>query len=1249
MKRSLGIALVLVFTLILAPLAMHAQDAASVTGVVTDTSGAVIVGADVALTNTTTNVSFKTKTNSVGSYTFVSIPPGPGYKMTFTQGGFEPIEVSGVYLTVGSTRTQNVKLAAGNVATTLEVSAASQEVTLDTTDATIGNNFDVKLLNDLPVQSRTSPSALFTLQPGYANGSFAGARTDQTNVTVDGMDVNDLATGQTFVIVANAPTDSVQEFRGTVAGLLPGQGTGSGGQFQLVTKSGTNSFHGDLNEYHRDTSTVANTWFNNNSGLPRTPLIRNQFGGAIGGPIKKDKLFFFFDFNNDRIVQSVSVLRTVPTASFLSGNLSYINNGTGCASSSRSNTTPNCITTLTSPQVATLDPQHKGFNPYVMTFLNSAYGTQRLAGGVIDPTAGDGVNTIGFRFNSSQPQTTYGYVGRVDYNLNEKQRLFARFTIAREDATEFTNEFPSDPFTAPFQDRSYGYVVSHVWQISQNKVNQFYYGDTISKYNFPNLYNPSGTTQMNFTKYISGFLSGPYVSGESQNRRIPIPTVRDDFGWQIGNHNLSFGGTFKFVKTNSRQVNDFNFVTVGPNAYTPLSPRPANVLFTTTGFYDFQGAFNVALGNIAEADSNYIYDRNEKVSPQGNGAPRHYRFFQTELYAGDTWKVNSHLTLDYGVRYQLYSVPYETTGFESIQNLTYQQYLDARISQSNSGTTGSAVVPLNIYSLGGKANNAAPLFHPSYKDFAPRFAFAYNPSYSPKTVINGSAALVYDRTVIEAVDFIQDQSSQLFQQSLTSPQFNGYTDPRLGAPSTGSVIPSFTNPNTPTVITRPYTPNIDNGDVTGIPGAPDGLINNQFNTIVDPNLKTPYSLNFNVGIQQEMPGHFVLKVNYVSRQGRRLLAQADTSQLIDFKDKVSGQTMGAAMTNLEGQVRAHNGAAFNATPIPWFENVLGNGTYYTPADYSEPNATQLVVDNFESLLLKGDFADTMQGLAGDLVLPSNAGMASQWAGNTYLTNGGFSSYNGLLVTLSKNMSHGLQFDLNYTWSHSIDNTSQVANSIASGSGYGFLCDVMRPRECRSNSDFDVQNVINSAFVYDLPFGHQRMFASNTPGWLNRIVGGWQISGTPQWRSGFALTTATTSFVAGYANNAPAIFNGKRADVAVKPFKSSSNTVFAFKSCSSTSCGTALADFSYPTGFTIGSRNVLRGPSAFSMDAGLGKNFAILPSDRLNLRFRADFFNVLNHPVFSNPSADISSASTFGQITSTASSPRVGQFSLRLEF
>ncbi len=1241
--RNLFTRLALLAVFLAAPFALKAQNSSSMNGVVTDSTGAVVPQTIVTLANTNTGISFTATTNSTGSYRFPNVPPNPGYTVTFARDGFANYQVTDVTLTVGSVRTQNATLSPG-ANTTIEVSETAATATINTTDASIGNNFDIQLLNDLPVQSRTSPAALFTLQPGYTSGSFTGARTDQSSVTIDGMDVNDIASGSNLGIVGNAPTDSVQEFKGTVAGLTAGQGTGSGGQFQLVTKSGTNTFHGNINEYHRDTSTVANTWFNNNNGLPRTPLIRNQFGGNIGGPIKRDKAFFFFDFNNDRIIQSASLARTVPTASYLAGNISYINSNAGCTGSSRSNTTPSCISTINSAQVATLDPQGIGFNPALLTFLNARYG--HLIGGAYDATLGDGVNTIGYRFTTPTPQITYGYVGRLDYNLTPRQRIFAKFTVARENATQSAIELPGDPFTAPFTDRSYGYVVSHIWEIGQNKVNQLYFGDTVSEYDFGNLYNPTGANQYSFSKYIAGFTSGPYLSGSSQERRVPIPEVRDDFSWQIGHHTLNAGGTFKFIKTNSQLVNDFNFVTVGLSPYTALSRRqaPANAYFgSTTAIYDYFGAFNVALGSIAEVDSNYNYNTAAQQTTQGTGARRHYRYYQTEAYLGDVWKLTPKLTLDYGVRYQLYSVPYEATGYESIQNVTYQNYLAARLAQSAAGTPGSNAVPLNIYSLGGKANNAAPLYNPSYKDFAPRVAFSWN--VLPKTVINGSAGIVYDRTVINAVNFIQDQSSQLFQQSVGAPQFDGYSNPRLGANL------SYANPNSAPNVKHPFTPNIDDGSITGIVGAPDGLINNQFNNIIDPNLKDPYSIAYNFGMQQELPGHFLMRLNYVGRQGRRLLAQADASQLIDYPDKVSGQTLGAAMTALELQVRAHNGAAFNATPIAWFENVMGHGTAYNAASYGEPSETQLVVDAVESLVSKGDFADTMQAMAGYLVLPSNVAMASQWAGNTYLTNGGFSSYNGLLFTLSKNLSQGLQFDFNYTWSHSIDNTSQVANSIASGSGYGFLCDVVRPRECRANSDFDVQNVINSDFVYSLPFGHKKAFANNTPMWLDEVIGGWKVSGNPSWRSGVAITTSTTAFVAGYANNAPAILTGNKSDVATQPHKVGSS-VLGFAACStSTVCGNlSTNDFAYPTGFNIGNRNALRSPSSFGFDAGLAKNFMILPDNRLRLQFRADFFNVLNHPVFSSPNTDISqSGGAFGQINSTSNSPRVGQFALRLEF
>jgi hypothetical protein len=1217
------------------PALLQAQDVASLTGLVSDSTGAVVAGADVALVNTTTNAVYRTSTNSLGSYTIVAIPPGPGYKITFSRSGFEVLTVSNVYLNVASTRTLNARLHVGIISQAIEVSASSQEVALNTTDATIGNNFDVKLVNDLPVQVRSDPSVLFTLQPGISAGAVTGARTDQSSVIVDGLDVNDITFGQNgaqFTIIGHAPVDSVQEFRGIVAGQLPSNGPGGGGQFELVTKSGTNRFHGNLNEYHRDTSTAANQWFNNNVGIGRAPLIQNQFGGNIGGPILKDKLFFFFDYNNSRIIQSSSANKVVPLDSFRNGNVSYVLNADGsgnpCASSSRQNTAPQCIGTLTSAQVSALDPQGVGFDPALMTFVNQRYPHSN------DLTGGDGVNTGGFRFTTPTPDFATNYVGRIDYNLSNSMKLFGRFTLSRENATETPVQFAGDPVTNPFIDRSYAYVVGHAWSIGLNKVNQFSYGDTITKFNFANTFDPMGTTYFIFGGGTPAFLSVPYESPSSQKRRIPIPVVRDDFSWQKGNHNFQFGGTFKFIKTNSNLVNDFNSPSIGLGGNLlglNASLRPADIGTTDSiAASTYDNAFAFALGHVANITSSYNYDNKGNALPQGSGETRRYRYFQTELYFGDTWKVNTELTFSYGLRYQLYSVPYETGGNESVQNIGFDKYFAARQAQSAAGIYGDSAIPFLTYNLGGKANNGPNLYAPSYKDFAPRFSFAYNPRSSRGTVFNGGAGIIYDRTVINAVNFIQDSYSYLFQNSVTVPYGSAdanqslLADPRLGMNN------SYPTPPTAPAITRPYTPNVSGG-------TPFGLGVGALNTAIDTNLKDPYSIAFNAGVQQELPSHMVLKVSYVGRLGRRLLAQADASQLLDFPDLASGQLLSNAFANLTKASRAGTTAAAQ----PWFENQVF------------PGATAALEGAFSSLIYNGDFGDFTQQLAAYGLIYSNIGMASQFASNTFVTNKGFSSYNGLLTTLTKNLSQGLRFDLNYTWSHSIDNTSLVANSKASTTGVGFICEVQNPRVCRGNSDFDTTHIITSDFVYDLPVGRGRAFASGVPRWMDEIIGGWGLSGIPGWSSGVAFGTVSDAAVAGVDNNAPAIFNGDRVGVQAHVHKSSDGTVNLFADPAR-----AQGDFTGPIGFTIGSRNNLRGPSAFTMDLGLGKTFPLF-EDSVKLKFRADAFNALNHPIFAAPVAsaspgtgvnDITSGS-FGQITSvvTGSSARVVQLALRMEF
>jgi hypothetical protein len=337
----------------------------------------------------------------------------------------------------------------------------------------------------------------------------------------------------------------------------------------------------------------------------------------------------------------------------------------------------------------------------------------------------------------------------------------------------------------------------------------------------------------------------------------------------------------------------------------------------------------------------------------------------------------------------------------------------------------------------------------------------------------------------------------------------------------------------------------------------------------------------------------------------------------------------------------------NLTPQPFFDNQIFS--YSGVAD-----GTRVLAHNLGSYVQNGDFADSMQWLNAVGIISPNVGVPAQFAGNTYITNKGSSNYNGLLTSLHKNMSHGLQFDVNYTFSHSIDNSSGIANSISSSSGMGFICDAQNLRTCRGNSDFDITHIVNADFVYDLPFGKGRTFGNNMPGALNQVLGGWNVAGIPTWRSGIAFSTVSSAYLMGYANNAPAIFNGDRNAIAVDAHKTADGIVNLFADPQK-----AYDAFSGPLGFNMGSRNNLRGPGYVNLDLRVGKRFQI--NERFNVQFQADAFNALNHPNFSLPGggsagagADITSGpEQFGKITSTVTrdgaSARVMQFGLRLEF
>ncbi len=284
----------------------------------------------------------------------------------------------------------------------------------------------------------------------------------------------------------------------------------------------------------------------------------------------------------------------------------------------------------------------------------------------------------------------------------------------------------------------------------------------------------------------------------------------------------------------------------------------------------------------------------------------------------------------------------------------------------------------------------------------------------------------------------------------------------------------------------------------------------------------------------------------------------------------------------------------------------------------------------------------------DGLLPANVGLDPQFSSQLYFGNKSYSNYQGLLTSLHKKLSHGLQFDFNYTYSHSIDNNSTIANNATGTNltgGYGgFLCDAIQLGSCRGNSDFDVTHLISADGLYDLPVGRGRWLGSNMPGWLNQIVGGWQVAALSRWNTGFAFTTISQAFPVSFNANSPSVFIGKRSDLKVNIHTDANGAIQLFADPTK-----AFNAFTGPIGLQGPTRNNLRGPRFFNTNLSLNKHFKIKES--LGLEFRAEAYNAFNHTNFSLPPggvADTTNPSTFGVITSTAGA-RVMQFSLRLDF
>lgn len=1216
--------IVAVLCVIAFPFGLMGQGLTSLNGAVTDPSGGVVPGASLLLVNTETGAKRESKSDSAGRYNFSQVAPG-NYRLTAKAAGFNDEVMNGLELLVNTPATANVVFEKmGSQVMTVEVQAGA--VQINTTDASIGNAIGEKAISQLPIESRNVVS-LLSLQPGvtyfadpqerddYRSGSVNGGKSDQGNVTLDGVDVNDQQNRTAFTSVLRVTLDSVEEFRTTTTNGGADQGRSSGAQVSLVTKSGSNAFHGAVYEYHRNTITTANSFFNNAAGVARPKLIRNVFGAAVGGPIKKDRLFFFVNYEGRRDASESSAVRTVPNDTFRQGIFTYntctVYNADGsCGNPGTAQLTP--------AQIAQqVDPLHIGPDPNILTLLQSYPHPN-------DNTVGDGVNTAGYRFNSSTPLRYNTYIARLDDQLDSagNHHLFVRGNLQNDHLVSAIPQFPGQPNSASHLENAKGLAAGYSWVISASLVNNLRYGLTRQAYT---------TTGVQTVPYVTPRdIDSIFPTTRNLDAIIPVHQFSDDVSWTRGAHNLQFGGVVRLISVSrADQGNSFSdgFMNSSWLADTgsSLLVADADTNFTT----QYVRQMTNLLGLVSEGDAQYNYDKQGNPFAEGATIKRKYIDKEYELYAMDTWKINRGLTVSAGLRASLFPALYEANGNQTSSNIALGDWFNMRGALAAKGLPQSLVTPIS-YNLkdspGGKG------LYPDQKHVAPRFALAYSPQGNSglikalfggpgKSAFRMGMAMYYD-LLGQSLIQLANLTAQGFSTSLSNP-----------TTSTESNAPRFTST---TQIPAGLLPAAPPAGFPQVP-PPDLL---SITTGVDQNLKSPYTLNADFSYSRELGHGFLVQGAYIGRFSRRSLQGDDVATPTDLKDTISGMDYFTAAKIMQQYVRA--GANVNTVqPIPWFEDIFPG---YAGGGFT---ATQNIFQNYwifnpgNDTTALAEIDTNAYGCSPCSKFGPYALYNQQYASLAVFRTRGRGNYHGMQWTVRKSFGNGVQFDLNYTFSKSTDigSTRETDGRVISQ-----VINPWSPQQMYAVSDYDVRHIVSAFLVAELPFGRGRRFGRQMNRAANAIVGGWQVSGI--WRQSSSLPVApdnggfwsTNWNVEGFATQIGPFKQGttKNAPGGPNIFPDPAAAFSAF-------------DLTFPG--QSGSRNSIRGDGFFTVDMSLDKRFLMPWSEKHSLQFRAEAFNVTNTARFdvNQSSLALGSPSSFGKYNGTLGTPRVMQFGLRYEF
>jgi len=1108
-----------------------------IAGVAKDPSGAVVADAKITLTNAA-GVQRETTTDAAGHYAFSLVPPGV-YRVETEKAGFGKATVDGVTVRITETTSLDIPLKVAAQVASVQVEVAPPLV--QTEDAARGTVIEQEQIRQLPLPTRNFQQ-LLTLTPGtsgpvqnsselgrgaapiYVNGN----RSTSNSIIINGTDANSIGTGSLPNLAVPA-TDTLEEFIVQTSQFDASQGRVAGGVVAAVTKSGTNTFHGNLYEFFRNDALNANNYFLDRSSVPRPPYKRNQFGGTLGGPVIKDRMWFFLSYQGSREVNGTSLLNSVGTV-FVPGNLSNDRSTAAIDAVAASFANAASPTTLCLP--ACLSPTAQ----YMLQarLPNGAY----VIPSAPNPGASNAPVAVPVvalsRFRENQFNTN------LDFQLSGANRLSAKFFDATNPATQglfnlfgLANALPVSGFggTADLNQRVLSLDDTDV--LTSHLVNDARFGfGVITTGSQPQ--EPFSASQLGISSPLGNLFSGmPEISvanyfdlGASpfaDNSAIEKTySAGDTLTWQKGRHSVKVGAEYKHHGLNET----FNLYTRGQIFFLGFSGNP---------FADFLGGYLDTAG----------------LTIMGSGVNnRDVRAQDWNGFFNDDWHITDRFTLTYGLRYDFFGPFTEAQGrFVGFDPSRITTFAIPAADGGGVAITGGFVQASNAKTPIPGIPTVQPSLVPSDKNnFAPRVGFSWQPLSSNRMVVRGGYGIYYDRANSRLLNNqILDFPYYTLAQAFLTPISN----PFVQVPQPSSFPLAFNNP-----AIFPF-----GGPPALMPQAPTlisplGIAEVSANGIYPDihDFRTPYIQQFSLGVQNEFARNWMLDLSYVGSTGRKLYRLVDLNQ------------------------------ALLQTPIGPF------GAY-------SPGLSSLAVQGF-----------------GVHAMQSSAN----------------SSYNSLQASVTKRLSHGLQFLASYTYSHSIDDysgdptgTSDVT-VVPGNQAPGFL-------DNRASSDFDRRHRLVFSGIYDLP-----KFYKGSSGFARQAVNGWELASVITLQSGtpFSVLTNATAFVQARADSVPGCNPSEGGSVKSRLLHYFNTACFA--PAPATAAG----------GFGDTGRNLLRGPDQRNVDISIIKYFPV--TERTKLEFRGEFFNAFNMISFANP-VNILASANVGQIVETSTGPRVIQFALKFNF